>query len=551
MARTITVTDKATKAITTVVGQEVSLSMPSVVLLPIPRAQVKYLAREGNDLVIATVNGETIVVHGFLAGDQTDSQTGQTSETDHSDLVFQDENGGLWLTDWSDLSALPVDTSIDPATAAGGAGAFTPVDSIDALLGDTSYAAAAGGAEDASGWLPPVLALAGFATALAAAASLGSSSSPSPSTKLGPPHVDHNNDGTITVWGEAGATDPGNTVTVTFPDKTTKPVTAESDGSYKVTSDTPQGNGQGHVAATDPNTGASSGQDYTYTFTMPNPTIDSVTDNANGTVTVAGSAQLGSDVKVVFSDNSSKTVHTDSSGHFTVSSDTNLPTGTLTATAMEPGGLHVSGPVSHDYTQFDSGNGISWVVDQPAPSVDLVPAPDHTALGSTAPGAGKTNSVHGIGADTSTTVQHDVVNGGEGWNTLVFEQSNLNVDLTQMGSRVQGFGQFDLNNQSNTAASDPKGLFSDAAVSNTLALRLSDVLSESNGTTGANGKHMTILGDATSTVQLEGSATLAATHWVVTGQQTVDGVTFDVYHNTTMGANTLADLLIQQGVHVI
>jgi len=77
------------------------------------------------------------------------------------------------------------------------------------------------------------------------------------------------------------------------------------------------------------------------------------------------------------------------------------------------------------------------------------------------------------------------------------------------------------------------------------------VLSESNGTVGANGKHMTILGDATSTVQLDGSATLAATNWVVTGQQAVGGVTFDVYQNTAMGASAAADLLIQQGVQVI
>jgi len=108
-----------------------------------------------------------------------------------------------------------------------------------------------------------------------------------------------------------------------------------------------------------------------------------------------------------------------------------------------------------------------------------------------------------------------------------------------------------LSGQSHTAASDPKGLFTDASTGNTLALRLSDVLSESNGTVGANGKHMTILGEATSTVQLDGSATLAATNWAVTGQQTVGGVTFDVYHNTAMGASAAADLLIQQGVQVI
>jgi hypothetical protein len=30
-----------------------------------------------------------------------------------------------------------------------------------------------------------------------------------------------------------------------------------------------------------------------------------------------------------------------------------------------------------------------------------------------------------------------------------------------------------------------------------------------------------------------------------------NGVTYDVYHNAQMEGNTVADLLIQQGVHVI
>jgi len=191
-----------------------------------------------------------------------------------------------------------------------------------------------------------------------------------------------------------------------------------------------------------------------------------------------------------------------------------------------------------------------------------------------ATGTGNNDWVHGIGTDTtgttSTAVQHDAVsggvgndyigiigtnftsvNGGSGWNTLVFEGSNLTVNLAQMGLRVQGFAQFDLNNQSNNNASDPQGQFLTPSTDNTLALRLSDVLSESNGAVGPSSQHMTILGDTSSTVQLDGSSTLAGTNWVTTGTLTVSGVVFDVYHNSSMGSNTAADLLIQQGVHVV
>jgi hypothetical protein len=239
---------------------------------------------------------------------------------------------------------------------------------------------------------------------------------------------------------------------------------------------------------------------------------------------------------------------------------------------VQAGEVYVKGGIDTFLTQSISGNPSGHVYYAGSSSSGAAPIKDGVDLIAT--GSGKTNWVHGIGTDTTNVttmnVQHDAVNGGAGddyigiigttftslnggagWNTLVFEQSNLKVDLAQMGLRVQGFGQFDLNNHSNTAASDPKGSFTGATTSNTLALRLADVLSESNGTTGANGKHMTILGDATSTVQLEGSTTLSGSGWAVTGQQSVDSVTFDVYHNAKMGASTAADLLIQQGVHVI
>jgi hypothetical protein len=200
-----------------------------------------------------------------------------------------------------------------------------------------------------------------------------------------------------------------------------------------------------------------------------------------------------------------------------------------------------------------------------------------------ATGAGNNDWVHGIGLDStgtqSTTVQHDVVdggagndfvgivstnftsiNGGNGWNTLVFEGSNMFLSLAQMGLRVQGFQQFDLNNQSNNTSTDPRGThqFTGTTTGNTLSISLADVLSEANANVGMTNsatlaqRHVTILGDANSTVSFDGSASLSTTQWAISGgPQTINGVTFNDYHNSAMGSATYADVLIQQGVQVV
>jgi hypothetical protein len=160
------------------------------------------------------------------------------------------------------------------------------------------------------------------------------------------------------------------------------------------------------------------------------------------------------------------------------------------------------------------------------------------------------NWIHGIGAnptDTATgTAGNDYigifssnfvsVNGGAGWDTLVFEKSGITLNLTSMGARVQGFEQFDLNNQSNIGMARTSG--------NTLELRLSDILSQPNPPSSS--QNLSILGDANSTVHLND------TGWAKSGAtQLIGGVSFDVWHNTAQGSSTAADLLIQQGVHVI
>ncbi|MDR2155428.1 MAG: Ig-like domain-containing protein [Burkholderiaceae bacterium] len=203
----------------------------------------------------------------------------------------------------------------------------------------------------------------------------------------------------------------------------------------------------------------------------------------------------------------------------------------------------------------------------------LVNGVDHIATGS-----GNHAWVHGIGTDTAGTganIAHDSVSGGrgddfvgivgtgftslsggEGRDTLVFEASDLTVNFADMGLKVNGFSQFDLNNQLNSADTDPDGQLIGNTQDNTLQLRLSDVISQLEGAVksavGPNSAHMRILGDSASTVDF------AETGWQITGTQTFSvsngyvshDVTFDVWHNTSMAANSAFDVLIQQGVVV-
>ncbi|MFL9667796.1 Ig-like domain-containing protein [Variovorax sp. AB1(2024)] len=130
------------------------------------------------------------------------------------------------------------------------------------------------------------------------------------------------------------------------------------------------------------------------------------------------------------------------------------------------------------------------------------------------------------------------VDGGLGIDTLVVDASNITLDLAALGLKVKGFENFDLG----TGAAN-KG--------NALKLRLSDVLNQQSSTGTVNGTgqgHLRVTGDSDDTVQLlHGSD-----KWSNTGSRTVDGVNYNIYHNSTMdSANTLGDIWIQQGISVI
>ena len=132
------------------------------------------------------------------------------------------------------------------------------------------------------------------------------------------------------------------------------------------------------------------------------------------------------------------------------------------------------------------------------------------------------------------------VDGGLGIDTLVADASNLTLDLSQLGLKVQGFENFDLG----TGA---------ANTGNTLKLRLTDVLSQQSSFGSGNGSgtgqgHLRVTGDSGDTVQLlHGSDS-----WSVSGSTSVGGVNYSIYHNSNLvPANTLGDIWIQQGITVI
>jgi hypothetical protein len=94
-----------------------------------------------------------------------------------------------------------------------------------------------------------------------------------------------------------------------------------------------------------------------------------------------------------------------------------------------------------------------------------------------------------------------------------------------------------------------------ASSNNTLNLSLHDVLSDAGALTGAGGsaaRPVTInSGGAVSTVHLVEGVGAAANQWQDTGTTTVNGVLYDLYHNTAQGTSSAANLLIQHGIAVI
>ncbi len=182
--------------------------------------------------------------------------------------------------------------------------------------------------------------------------------------------------GRVTVRGQAEA---GVTVTVRFPDGTSKRVTADGSGGYTATSDRDIDSGDITAQAAD-RAGNKSGvtthpyQDRVDVTPPAAPVISGVTtDSRTGRVTVSGRAEPRVDVTVVFSDGMRQRVKARADGGFDATSVNDIPSGTLMATAADAAGNQSPparrayadtvdktppGPPTIDHLDTNPGNGL-------------------------------------------------------------------------------------------------------------------------------------------------------------------------------------------------
>lgn len=139
-------------------------------------------------------------------------------------------------------------------------------------------------------------------------------------------------------------------------------------------------------------------------------------------------------------------------------------------------------------------------------------------------------AVGGTGDDVIAvhTLDFGLIDGGTGVDTLLLAGTNQHLDLTLLGLKVEHIDIFDLGTSG----------------TNSISLNLHEALSVKDNPTD----EVIIKGGEGSLVNLQMGTDGA---WNETGQRTVDGLTFDVYHNASMDAsNTLGDVLVQHGLHV-
>nr|WP_265911381.1 Ig-like domain-containing protein [Erwinia billingiae] len=152
------------------------------------------------------------------------------------------------------------------------------------------------------------------------------------------------------------------------------------------------------------------------------------------------------------------------------------------------------------------------------------------ADGHTVEGASVTGSA---GNDTVTvnSLNFTHIDGGAGTDTLVLNGEHMTLDLTSLGLKVEHIEVIDLGK----------------AGTNSVKLDLNEALNITDSQTndlvikGTTGDQVTLANG-------DGGV------WATSGQRTVDGQTFDVYHNSALSsANTLGDVLVQHNlqVHVV
>ncbi|MDY0970083.1 Ig-like domain-containing protein [Siccibacter turicensis] len=140
--------------------------------------------------------------------------------------------------------------------------------------------------------------------------------------------------------------------------------------------------------------------------------------------------------------------------------------------------------------------------------------------GDSVEGSTGSDTIHLSGLDFSH------IDGGAGTDTLVLDGVNLTLDLIGLGSKIQHIEIVDLGKSgTNSITLDANG-----------ALAITDRPEDDLVIKGVDGDRVNLV---------HGNGDI----WAVSGQRELDGVQFDVWHNSGQ-SNTLGDVLIQHGLHV-
>lgn len=128
---------------------------------------------------------------------------------------------------------------------------------------------------------------------------------------------------------------------------------------------------------------------------------------------------------------------------------------------------------------------------------------------------------------TLSTLDFTQIDGGNGIDTLVLDGTELNLDLTALGLKIDNVEIFDLG-QSGT---------------NSITLDLDRAL---NITDRPEDDLLIVGGEGNQVNLIPGEGA-----WSTVGQRDIDGQRFDVYHHSSLdSANNLGDVLVQQGLLV-
>ncbi|MEQ9887086.1 Ig-like domain-containing protein [Pectobacterium zantedeschiae] len=128
---------------------------------------------------------------------------------------------------------------------------------------------------------------------------------------------------------------------------------------------------------------------------------------------------------------------------------------------------------------------------------------------------------------TLSTLDFTQIDGGDGIDTLVLDGTELNLDLTVLGLKIDNVEIFDLG-QNGT---------------NSITLDLERAL---NVTDRPEDDLLIVGGEGSKVNLIPGGGA-----WSTVGQRDIDGQHFDVYHHSSLdNANNLGDVLVQQGLLV-